>query len=372
MDIDQLLNDRVFEFPGQRGDDDIRTYLNRRYSDYYAWLRTFTSGDPIVQRGISMKDRIRAAGDCIVEAINSYYNGHPSDAFDCISCAIESIWPYFAKQSGATSPEQWNSGHGLYRIRADQYLDLARQDLFHVPFELRHRVTTQRFSIPGLPCLYLGSSLYVCWEELGRPELSHVQMSYFQFRKSHDVRLLTIGPSPHYIRAEVARSSAEKGESPHRSFISQLIAGLYACWPLVLACCLKVQYPDAPFAPEYVIPQLVLQWVTSKDRVDGIQYPSVQVDYSRVETTVALNYVFPVKAKRNRHGQCRKLKNRFVLTKPTSWTLAQATRSSSDFFILNRSGERFAVVDGMASSYGESQFGLTEEILRKGTLERIP
>lgn len=30
-------------------------------------------------------------------------------------------------------------------------------------------VSTQRFSIPGVPCLYLGTTSYVCWLEMDKP-----------------------------------------------------------------------------------------------------------------------------------------------------------------------------------------------------------
>ena len=50
----------------------------------------------------------------------------------------------------------------------DKLIDLV--EMFHIKYELRGKVQTQRCSFPGLPCLYLGCSSYVCWLELNRPQ----------------------------------------------------------------------------------------------------------------------------------------------------------------------------------------------------------
>lgn len=41
--------------------------------------------------------------------------------------------------------------------------------MLHLPFPMRGKTGNYRFSIPGIPSLYLGNSSYACWLELGRP-----------------------------------------------------------------------------------------------------------------------------------------------------------------------------------------------------------
>ena len=51
---------------------------------------------------------------------------------------------------------------GSYWFRArkpDLNKKFVREELFHVPFNLRGKISTDRFSLPGFPCLYLGKSL---------------------------------------------------------------------------------------------------------------------------------------------------------------------------------------------------------------------
>lgn len=61
----------------------------------------------------------------------------------------------------------------LYRMRRmENRRDVSNKDLFHIPLNKRGIVNTNRYSAPGYPCLYLGTSIYACWEELGRPPMS--------------------------------------------------------------------------------------------------------------------------------------------------------------------------------------------------------
>ena len=49
----------------------------------------------------------------------------------------------------------------------------------------------------------------------------------------------------------------------------------YICtYPLRAACSVIVEHPGSSFIEEYVIPQLLLQWVINDDDFDGIRYES--------------------------------------------------------------------------------------------------
>ena len=66
----------------------------------------------------------------------------------------------------------------MYRARkgtADQIEDIW--SMYHIPFNMREKVESQRFSIPGLPCLYLSKSVYTCWMELKQPSDSELYVS---------------------------------------------------------------------------------------------------------------------------------------------------------------------------------------------------
>ena len=69
--------------------------------------------------------------------------------------------------------DKMSPGVPMYKCRENSKLfHFSKDEMFHIPYEKRNLVGNQRFSLSGLPCLYLGGSSYICWEELGRKDLS--------------------------------------------------------------------------------------------------------------------------------------------------------------------------------------------------------
>jgi hypothetical protein len=66
-----------------------------------------------------------------------------------------------------------------------------KRDIFHIPFEKRQLVASQRYSIPGLPSLHLASSLWIAWEEFDRPDLASIHASRFEGKG--DLKVLDFG-----------------------------------------------------------------------------------------------------------------------------------------------------------------------------------
>ena len=64
------------------------------------------------------------------------------------------------------------AGSSLYRIRVkrddEKYVEFNYSDMFHIPLDKKGIIHTQRYSSPGYPCLYVGESIYACWEEMHR------------------------------------------------------------------------------------------------------------------------------------------------------------------------------------------------------------
>ena len=65
-----------------------------------------------------------------------------------------------------------------YRARkCDTYDLFCRTEMMHIPYHKRHLISNQRFSLSGYPCLYLGTSIYGCWEELERPDIDRFNIT---------------------------------------------------------------------------------------------------------------------------------------------------------------------------------------------------
>lgn len=204
---------------------------------------------------------------------------------------------------------QINSKDKLFRVRSnDTYSLYERNEMFHIPFEKRGLVTNQRYSISGYPCLYLGSSIYGCWEATGRPHVDTFNIVALKATMPFnliDLRIPTL-----------------KNIEPlfNEEYIYQLV--------LPLVCSLKARKTSDSFKPEYIIPQNVLNCIIKRNNKkynvdvhwDGIIYTSNI--YGNKECLFndkdrLINIVIPIKTSREK-GLCEKLVNQFTMTKPTS------------------------------------------------------
>ena len=220
-------------------------------------------------------------------------------------------------------------------------------------------MATSRYSIPGLPALYLGDSIYVCWEEYRQGRMDNLYFSRFRSTKrSRVVKIQRIEDFIHEIE------TPNVGASPHTRLM--FLARYLAVFPLCIACSIRTKSDTDTFKPEYIIPQLLLQYITAEKDVAGIKFPSTRIDYTKIRGVPAYNYVFPVKVSKNK-GYCSELVSNFLLTEPTSIRLESLLNYSGE---LALPPERFSslpghisLVEGVFTPYKGTAFGRLEEIL---------
>lgn len=276
------------------------------------------------------------------KCLDEYLLGHPPKAYTTLARKLMAITPCFKAMYTRNSVAGVLTH--LYRIRSDKRSKLTLQEVFHVPFEARHMVATYRYSIPGLPCLYLGGSAYVCWEECGRPALDSIHLSRFQPAAGYTVQLLDFGWRPAQMAALID-SGRYQTQLSQRSDVSDLVVAHAVCWPLLAACSIKVRHPGAHFKPEYIIPQLLLQWLINETRLDGVRYFTTKVSRYFPGPMPVSNFAFPVRTSKP-SGYCDHLKSRFELSDPVCWPTvgptapAVGTAPNTDF-LLNTTTTRF-------------------------------
>ena len=96
-----------------------------------------------------------------------------------------------------------------------------------------------------------------------------------------------------------------------------------------MACSFNTEVSNADFTIEYVIPNLILQWVSKeKTQVSGLTYLSTKTSKLR-NSDLGLNFVFPPKTKNNQKGFCNELIDIFTWSKPISWQLLDTTQNRS-------------------------------------------
>ncbi|WP_379134426.1 hypothetical protein [Paenibacillus sp. sgz500958] len=136
-------------------------------------------------------------------------------------------------------------------------------------------------------------------------------------------------------------------------------------WPVMACCSIRVMNPDDTFKPEYIVPQLLLQWIQHSGEYDGVSYFSTKIDdYTRKNYRAFQNFAFPVK-ERKLNGHCDQLREKFShLTNAVPWQVFQMHKSTS----LGNTGpcERnfeLSLIPNMPFLYATSDFGRLETYL---------
>lgn len=125
--------------------------------------------------------------------------------------------------------------------------------------------------MPGHPCLYLASQAELCWYECGKPK--KFAISKFDIPQTEGDNMKFIDFSEELVPLRHAFfgwfHDRKDIEQKRRYFLK------YICtYPLRAACSIAVEHPNSSFVEEYIIPQLLLQWVLEDGYFDGIRYES--------------------------------------------------------------------------------------------------
>lgn len=319
----------------------------------------------------------------------------------------------------------------FFRIRPekDKTKINSSKDIFHVPFELYYLTSSQRYSLSGCPCLYLGSSKEICDIELGSQENIDLyfsefkvidELSYLDFTKNIDIlysdyveliskmkknlnisgknsknisinkiklveKLLLIS-LPSHIKEKIKKSN--KGiiipqnyknydkfckrlkeeinlfkiiraiytlimSSPnlkkefevifktHFNYLKStkaiekiiieleinydnfyLIAkeekkftSLLYLYPLLISTNIKVSAKHKSFKPEYIYSQMLMEWIRSNTKIDGVMYKSTKI---KNEDLHNINLVIPPKQFK-KTGICEELYKKFEISHPKIW-----------------------------------------------------
>ncbi|QKJ32865.1 RES domain-containing protein [Mucilaginibacter mali] len=224
------------------------------------------------------KKRNKILREGILDTIEIYYTGNLHGAYNRLAKFMKD-----ANTDGYLNKEMFAQvDSSFFRIRKHNgNFPLTRPELFHIPFDLRGKVATQRYSIPGLPSLYISNSIYTAWEEMRRPDFNEIQA--IKLSNNRPLQLLN-------LRSDIYSRNAHVTDN-----VSYNWDPLYAVmiWPLIAACSVKVKNTLDTFKPEYIIPQLLLQWI-NKSKVDGILYSSTHIDLSKSKHAGAFyNIVLP-------------------------------------------------------------------------------
>jgi hypothetical protein len=310
MNLEAFYNQITALLPVKRNNVDFRTDLEQTLNIYLHFVKNL---DDDVKYNIKTWDEnfkhIETFIEQIKDCVKIYYEGQYSSSFTILKNELlgySTIIGIFE----CIDFFEVKTEDVFFRARSfDNNRNREYKDMFHIPLEKRGIVKTQRYSFPGYPCLYLGTTIYACWEELQRPKFDDLMFSAIKAQKEFKLIDLRI-PSKEVLMDKT-------------NFHKVLLL-----LPLIISCSFIVKEPNDTFKPEYIIPQLLIENIIhinnakSKKKLDelilGVIYTSTHINNDfGFSNSVFDNLAIPILDVTNSYGFCNILSEYFTITKPT-------------------------------------------------------
>lgn len=214
-----------------------------------------------------------------------YYEGNIIDAYNLINNLIKEYKKnniIFSKLSKSYSfnyyvieNRKWNE-FIFFRARTGNIENENEENaLKHTPFDMISKIGSYRFSIPGQPCLYLGSTSYACWIEMDKPSARDFNAGCVMLNK--DYKILNLSTD---IRVFLGTISIFKEESDKQM--------MFKSYLLSQVTSFRVNEERRNFKSEYVISQLIT--LTCKaNGIEGISYISKRVSSNVFGHNICMN-----------------------------------------------------------------------------------
>jgi len=229
-------------------------------------------------------------------------------------------------------------GYQYFRVRPieDEINSITQNadELFHIPLSKRAYVNNERFSLAGFPSLYLSTMLPLAWQECGYPQkyyYSEYQYEYSRTRTFEDflsgkeLRLLSL-----YSPDEICNWGIAVKYNSFNVWLDVYTRYLKT-HPLILACSFVNQSGKVPYKQEYIIPQMLMQWVQrNNSKVQGISYFTCLDTSMWTSKWCAYNIVIPATEPHDDKKYSEKLREKFNWTMPQFYTVPVADKMSNE------------------------------------------
>lgn len=271
----------------------------------------------------------------LLEVIEQYLNGFPSKAY----ILFEEILEYYEISKHLNSQAQIVIPKNTLFYRTQKQYDAIPEklinkfgflnykkpfDLFHPLFDKRYMVSTNRFSISGYPCLYLSKELGSSYSESFQDK-DDSQFHCVGFKNIRPLYFMDISGNNLFGKDKnTFEAILPKGKRGAIHDVSTFLNDLIF-YQLVIASHTKINYQEGCtgkkvyFKSEYIIPQLILQWIKKNSlSIDGIKYFSCTSHQRFPKLKFHYNFVLPVKNSLN-NGYCPSLSSLFYSSEVFSY-----------------------------------------------------
>ncbi|NMA31989.1 MAG: hypothetical protein GX941_09340, partial [Candidatus Methanofastidiosa archaeon] len=214
------------------------------------------------------------------------------------------------------------------------------EEMFHIPFEQRQKIKEQRFSINGIPCLYLGATPYVCIKEIVQTKTDNDKLytSRFFYKSGSGIKILNLATHFQDIFRVTLNNddlfsldSIAYGKISKEDYIKKTIY----TYPIQCACSFLIKENNRDYKIEYTIPQIIMSCISSFN-VDGVSYCSTKFDvYDLSSIYLMTNFAFPAYIQ-SKEKYSEKLTRSFEITEPLCFIEIQQDKSQIHTIDIHR------------------------------------
>ena len=313
-------------------DSEYVNSLTQNLNRYYDYIQN----KPAFNKEPNLVNDIEKTNSKLIKAVQNYYNGNITESKRDVkhilkkfrkddsenffiseldkSYAFRGVAPFESLKAEHGEEEHYRKMNevplSFFRARTGSVS--RREEMLHVPFDKRGLISTQRFSIAGIPCMYFGTTSYGCWIELDKPANKDFNVASYKFNESgKGLKILNLVLSEPLINGIFNR-----GMDSEDSIRKKLQIKMIKLFPIVIATSFRVLEQGRSFKSEYIISQLIMHCLKEL-KIDGVAYLSKK-GKDDFQYPHGVNLAIPVfeKCKNEKFGE---VCNNFSLTNPFNY-----------------------------------------------------
>lgn len=313
-----------FRLPLDQEEKDIYTFLSQHLLNFekeLAGLLDKEEEENEFQKTLfkELKERqksVNSFSHAILDSLKAYLDGD-LDARRIFNNGMNEM-------QGKLLSSSMNSTDGIFNrfFRIRPYKDNEEckepKDLFHIPFYKSHLAKSCRFSLSKSPHLYLSGSqvctgLVLAWLETDCPSKFYwSEFMYSETQKEMELLDFTWSPFSNAMKAGNYRTWI----NAQKPFVKELLVNYISTYPLIAACSIKALDKSSKLEiTEYIIPQMLLEWVGTTGKYRGIKYYSCSL-FNEAQKYNAFNVVLSPQRDTLTKDYCPRLKREFKVSTP--------------------------------------------------------
>lgn len=285
--------------------------------------------DKLKEKISEVKKAVKTINCKLIETLKCYENADPKRAQENFESIMDRLKDdlFFSTIDGWASIGKYqtvlhiNRADTFFRVRGvdrkDENIANNPDELFHIPMSKKSYTNNERFSIVGFPSLYLSTMLPLAWQESHYPKKYYY--SEYQYKKcngekrriENELKLLSMN-SP----KEIDFWGVAVRYSNFDLWLNVIIRYLKQ-YPLIMACSFVNHSGAVSYKQEYVISQMLMQWVQrNSEMVQGISYFSCVDTKMNWGNWCAYNVAIPIIKPLDEKQYSERLRNEFCWSNP--------------------------------------------------------